>query len=91
MGPKRGLGGAQAYRENPPNTIFQNPIQKNSFPENFTWVEAVRKNPFLFLGRNIPMQTVRARPVDENCAFFYISACTCIITACSALAQQRPY
>jgi hypothetical protein len=29
----------------PKNTIFQNPIQNNSFSENFTWVEAVRKNP----------------------------------------------
>jgi hypothetical protein len=29
----------------PKNAIFQNPIQNNSFSENFTWVEAVRKNP----------------------------------------------
>jgi hypothetical protein len=50
MGPKRGLEWAQANTNRalekiPKTTIFQNPIQKNSFPENFTWVEAVRKNP----------------------------------------------
>jgi hypothetical protein len=44
-GTKRGLEGAQAYRENPQNTQFQNPIQNDPFSEIFTWVEAVRKNP----------------------------------------------
>jgi hypothetical protein len=43
-GTERGLEGAQAYRENSKNAIFQNPNQRNSFSESFTWAEAVRKN-----------------------------------------------
>ena len=58
-----------AIEKIPKNTIFQNPIQKSSFPENFTWVEAVRKNPpaelFIFGPYFSPMALyARAQPVN---------------------------
>jgi hypothetical protein len=59
--PKRdqqeGYKGPRPIEKIPKNTIFQNTIQKNSFPENFTWVEAVRKNPqveLFILGLTFP-------------------------------------
>jgi hypothetical protein len=66
-GTERGLEGAQAQGRIPKNTIFQNQIQDSPFPENFTWVGAVRSNPprhYLFLDRTFPQwcSTVRTRP-----------------------------
>jgi hypothetical protein len=61
--PKEGEG-ARAYREIPKNTIFQSPIQNNSFSENFTWVEAVRKSPpvaFLIFGPHFSPMVLYAR------------------------------
>ena len=63
---KEGQKGPRPIEKIPKNTIFQNPIQKNSFSENFTWVEAVRKNPpaalFIFVFSN---GALRARPIKS--------------------------
>jgi hypothetical protein len=61
---KESKKGPRPVEKIPKNTIFQNPIQNNSFSENFTWVEAVRKNPlaelFMF-GPQYPHRVLYAR------------------------------
>jgi hypothetical protein len=68
MGPKRGLEGALAYRENPQKHDFfkiRFRKQKISFSENVTWAEAVRKKKtaeLFILSRNTPIgRSTRAR------------------------------
>jgi hypothetical protein len=61
---KEGQKGPRPIEKIPKNTIFQHPIQKNSFSENFTWVEAVRKNlpaELFIFGSYFPPMVLYAR------------------------------
>jgi hypothetical protein len=69
-GPKEGQKGPRPIEKIPKNAIFQNPIQNNSFSENFTCVEAVRKSPpggiIYFWTAISPNGALCARPIKRR-------------------------